>query len=216
MLKIRNWSKWQSYRSDRGQPPWIKIHREVLRNPEWVSLTDAQRGQLLAMWILAADKNGELPENPTVIKKLCYMDSEPCLKTFIECGFIECDASTTPSRRQSDQPETEKRQRRGRVEEKNPCALSRFDEFWKAYPKKKNKGQAEKAFKRINGTSLDTLLSAIESAKKSPEWTKENGQYIPYPATWLNAKGWEDEAIDIKSGAEQWLETQRRLDNAEK
>jgi len=193
MLKIRNWSKWQSYRSDRGQPPWIKIHREVLRNPEWVSLTDAQRGQLLAMWILAADKNGELPENPTVIKKLCYMDSEPCLKTFIECGFIEGDASTTPVRRQSDQPETEKRQRRGREENNQPSALSRFDEFWKAYPKKKNKGQAEKAFKRINGTSIDTLLSAIELAKKSPEWTKDNGKYIPYPATWLNAKGWEDE-----------------------
>jgi len=30
-------------------------------------------------------------------------------------------------------------------------------------------------------------------AKKSPEWTKDNGKYIPYPATWLNAKGWEDE-----------------------
>ena len=36
-------------------------------------------------------------------------------------------------------------------------------------------------------------MKALETAKKSSDWTKDNGQYIPYPATWLRAKGWEDE-----------------------
>ena len=53
-----NWDKWQTYRKDRGQPPWIKIHRRLMRNPEWVSLTDAERGQLVSMWLLAADHDG--------------------------------------------------------------------------------------------------------------------------------------------------------------
>ena len=106
-LKIHNWEKWQSYRADRGQPPWIKIHRECMRNVEWVSLTDAQRGQLVAIWLLAADHNGVIPASPLILKKLCHLDTEPNLKLFIEQGFIDGDASLTPERRQHDQPETE-------------------------------------------------------------------------------------------------------------
>ena len=106
-LRIRNWSRWQSYRADRGQPPWIKIHRCVMRNPDWVALTDAQRGQLVAIWLLAADHDGVIPASPTVLRKLCYLDSEPDLQTFVDQGFIEGDASVTPTRRQLDPPETE-------------------------------------------------------------------------------------------------------------
>jgi len=43
---------------------------------------------------------------------------------------------------------------------------------------------------------LAAMLTAIERAKKSSQWTKENGQFIPYPATWLRAKGWEDELFE--------------------
>ena len=77
--------------------------------------------------------------------------------------------------------------------------LADFDIFWKAYPKQKSKGDAERVFKRINPNKLllKTMLSSIEKAKKSDDWLKANGQYIPYPATWLNAQGWKDE---IKEG----------------
>jgi hypothetical protein len=67
-----------------------------------------------------------------------------------------------------------------------------FALFWEAYPKKKNKGHAEKAFNKLK-QPLDVLLAAIAVARSSPEWLKDGGQYIPYPATWLNARGWEDE-----------------------
>ena len=106
-IRIRNWAKWQSYRSDRGQPPWIKVHRSLMRHPEWVTLTDAQRGQLVGMWLLAADQDGVIPASPAMIRKLCYMDSEPDLQVFAELGFIELDANMTPERRQHDRPETE-------------------------------------------------------------------------------------------------------------
>lgn len=84
---------------------------------------------------------------------------------------------------------------KGKVYRKGKCSSGddRFEQFWKAYPKKKNKGQAEKAFKKLNGIDIDVLLSSIEKAKQSSEWMKDGGQFIPYPATWLNAKGWEDE-----------------------
>ena len=70
-----------------------------------------------------------------------------------------------------------------------------FDQFWKSYPKKKSKGDAEKAWKGLKPTKdlLSTIITAVERAKVSPDWTKDGGQYIPYPASWLRKKGWEDE-----------------------
>ena len=106
-LTVTNWERWQSYRADRGQPPWIKVHRTVLRNPEWTMLTDAQRGQLVQVWILAADKGGiiEVPESVnilTFIRNVCCMSSDPDLEVLEELGFISLDAKVTPTRRQGD------------------------------------------------------------------------------------------------------------------
>jgi len=77
----------------------------------------------------------------------------------------------------------------------NKSLLNAFDQFWKVYPKRKSKGQAEKAFLKINPDEqlLTKILESVEQAKKSAEWVKEKGKYIPHPATWLNAKGWLDE-----------------------
>lgn len=89
-----------------------------------------------------------------------------------------------------------------RIKELNPL----FDKFWNAYPKKKKKGDAEKAWKKIRPSEelLQQMLSAIEQQKKSHDWTKQDGQYIPYPATWLNSKQWLDEdKVDISLDAAQ-------------
>lgn len=68
--------------------------------------------------------------------------------------------------------------------------------FWKAYPKKRAKKDAEKAFLKLKPDEalLGKMLGAIERQIASPDWQKEEGQYIPYPATWLNGERWEDEA----------------------
>ena len=70
-----------------------------------------------------------------------------------------------------------------------------FAAFWTAYPKKKSKGQALSAWKKLKpDSSLQALiLKAVEAQKRSPDWQKDKGKYIPYPATWLNAMAWEDE-----------------------
>lgn len=75
-----------------------------------------------------------------------------------------------------------------------------FDQFWSVYPNKKSKGQAEKAFVKINPDEqlLATMIAKIKQAKtQDQQWLKDNGAFIPHPATWLNARGWEDE---IKPG----------------
>jgi hypothetical protein len=73
--------------------------------------------------------------------------------------------------------------------------LKRFETFWSHYPKKKSKGQAEKTWLKLKPTKklLKIITDAVDQAKTSEDWLKDNGQFIPHPSTWLNAKGWEDE-----------------------
>ena len=40
---------------------------------------------------------------------------------------------------------------------------------------------------------LGTMLAKIDQAKQTSQWMNDRGKFIPHPATWLNAKGWEDE-----------------------
>ena len=77
-----------------------------------------------------------------------------------------------------------------------------FEVWWSQYPKKKSKGNAEKAWAKINPSAelTEKIMQSLVAAVKSYDWTKEDGEYIPYPASWLNAKGWEDEYTEAKAG----------------
>lgn len=85
-----------------------------------------------------------------------------------------------------------------RREEKNKDTSldAMFEEFWTAYPKKVSKAAALKAYRKIKPSeSLQAeILAAVSRAKTSVDWSKDDGQFIPYPASWLNARRWEDEA----------------------
>lgn len=71
-----------------------------------------------------------------------------------------------------------------------------FDRFWSAYPKKKGKEDARKAWKKLNpDLELCCIMSAaLDRDKRSHAWQKKGGEFIPYPASWLRGRRWEDEA----------------------
>lgn len=70
-----------------------------------------------------------------------------------------------------------------------------FAEFWSVYPRKVAKSQALKAWKKIKpaGQLLADLIAALEKQKDSADWLKDGGRFVPFPATWLNGRRWEDE-----------------------
>lgn len=70
-----------------------------------------------------------------------------------------------------------------------------FNQFWAAYPKHIAKQSAVKAFEKLKPDEklLEAMLKAIELQKESKQWEKDGGAFIPYPATWLNQRRWEDE-----------------------
>lgn len=71
---------------------------------------------------------------------------------------------------------------------------SDFNTFWDAYPKKVGKPAAKKAFSKQKPSPdlLNAMLNALSWQKSSNEWRKDDGQYIPNPATWLNQERWTD------------------------
>ncbi len=107
----------------------------------------------------------------------------------------DCNVSVTPQNR-TEQNRTD------------TSANAGFAEFWLSYPRKKNKGDAERAFKKLkpNSELMAKILSSIATSRNSPDWQKENGQFIPYPSSWLNAKGWEDELFEINNSKPAWME----------
>jgi len=81
-----------------------------------------------------------------------------------------------------------------------------FEQFWKAYPKKVSKQKCIKWFEKNkpNEQELKIMLNQLERFKQTKDWQKENGQFIPYPDTWLRNRRWEDE-FEITNKTPKWL-----------
>lgn len=79
----------------------------------------------------------------------------------------------------------------------------RFAEFWKAYPKKVGKASCLKAWKKLKPTAElhDHIMAALEAQKRSEQWQREGGRFIPNPLTWLNQGRWDDEPTEVGTGA---------------
>ena len=87
---------------------------------------------------------------------------------------------------------------RGRKKTTQELPDADFDAFWALYPKKKSKGEAKKAWAQLKPSReiISAIMAKLPLLAASHDWTKEGGQYIPNPATWLRAEGWEDEVKD--------------------
>ena len=70
-----------------------------------------------------------------------------------------------------------------------------FEKFWELYPRKEARVKAEQAFKSLNPSEklLEIIIADIVLKRQSEAWLKDNGKYIPLPASYLRGKRWEDE-----------------------
>ena len=76
-----------------------------------------------------------------------------------------------------------------------------FEVFWQAWPKSRRtaKKAAFKSWWKAQHTCLPVdhllqkCLGTLQWQTKEEQWTKDEGKYIPMPATWLNNERWNDE-----------------------
>ncbi|MBU1567758.1 MAG: DUF4373 domain-containing protein [Proteobacteria bacterium] len=85
-------------------------------------------------------------------------------------------------------------------EAETPLVYSdRFEEFWKAYPRKKGKSKAYTYWKKYgcdNGL-FNTVMDSLSQQKKSKDWIKDGGQFVPHGSTWVFNRAWEDGDDDV-------------------
>lgn len=74
-----------------------------------------------------------------------------------------------------------------------------FESFWSTYPKKKSRADAEKAWRKLAPSPelSQRIQAAVAAQLGSEDWRKDGGKFIPYPASWLNGRRWEDEAAVV-------------------
>ena len=64
-----------------------------------------------------------------------------------------------------------------------------FKDFWKAYPRKRGKEDAEKAWKRLTAREKQKALAALPAYIADYQ---QNNISFKYPQGWLNGKRWKD------------------------
>ncbi len=84
---MRNWERFQHYR-DRN-PPWIKLHTELLDNYDFSQLSDASKLLALCITVLAARSDNKIPADPAWIMARCSIKTKPDLDALIKANFIE-------------------------------------------------------------------------------------------------------------------------------
>jgi hypothetical protein len=154
--------------------------------------------------------------------EICLVNSDRYRGTDVEEGQQEgqLGANQGPTRGQlgatTGEGEKEKKEKKGRIRTllANPDG---FAAFWSHYPKKLGKGQAEKAWNRLHPENglVEIILASVEAHRTTQQWA--DLQYIPYPATFLNDRRWEDILLSAKreSTAERlWREAQEEKRDA--
>jgi hypothetical protein len=69
-----------------------------------------------------------------------------------------------------------------------------FNEFWDVYPKKVGKEAARKSWIK-EYPKIQTVLNTLRWQIESDAWQKQDGQFIPNPATYINQGRWADEPV---------------------
>ena len=98
--------------------------------------------------------------------------------------------------------------------EKLTAQEKRFAEFWDLYPKKVGKKAAHNAWMKLKpDTELFAhIMQAVRNAKKSEQWNRESGRFIPNPSTWINQGRWDDELTPVENVQKQ-PDERRTLNN---
>ena len=119
---------------------------------------------------------------------------QPWLKTNLIRALTGTDAPPEPVQNGANEPKMHQVQTQF-----EQVVVSRFLEFWTAYPRKVGRLDALRIYKRIRpGKEMqEQILKAVHEQKASEQWQKEKGQFIPLPKTWLNRGSWTDDLHQV-------------------
>jgi hypothetical protein len=199
MLKIKNWEKFNLYNAKnpryQKKMTWFKFYgTDYINNIEIHKLSFEQKAILVELWCLGSESDGVLPENFEIAFRLHYPIEfiEKLVGELLTRGWLEENYTTA---------RIEKR-REEKIRE--DIVLNKFNEFWKTYPVSNRKVNKSGCMKLWQSQNLETIGDKIINHVKmmaDTDWKKDNGQYIPMPATYLRQERFN---ADVASKRKAW------------
>ena len=202
MYSIKNWSKYQHYK-DRN-PPWIKLHFELLTSPDWVMLDDASRVLSVAIMLIASRNDGRIdcsPNGLAYLKRVAYLNTDPDISPLVATGFLvpqadacgckQMQADVRPETETEAETEAEAEERRER--ERRACAED-FNALYQSRPSGPLMTAEGAYYQAIEAGATHEVLMA-----RWPEYCRrqeKNGLNVPHLANWLRSGGWADSTLD--------------------
>ena len=196
---------------------YVKAYYDWIEQTE--ALEDDEKGRLFVA-ILEYARSGEIPDNLgresllfPVFKSVVDRDAQKSdalahngaaggrapKANASKCKQTQANASKCKPTNNIRHKTEDEGQGQGHIPPKSPSTGDAFERFWSVYPRKIGKQSAKRAFDRVK-VPLETLVTAVERQKCSDQWTQNNGQFIPHPATWLNQGRWDDELPESGRG----------------
>lgn len=202
-LTPKRWAEFQHYKN--RSPAWIKLHRKLLDDYAYNRLPLASRALAPMLWLIASEyENGTITASTQEIAfrlRTTEKDLVDALKPLIESGFFDCDSDMLADRKRDACLEKEDIGKRREDSSTVANATRRpsdqkFDEFKKAYPKRKGanpwkpaRAQWDAALKA--GASPDQIITAVK-AGTGYDRDKIGTEYIPQAQKWLRDRRFED------------------------
>jgi len=195
---------------------WFRLYSEFSHDPKVQMLSEVNQRRLIMLFCIRCNGNVTLQDEQVAFQLRISMDEWLASKAiFIDKNFINNDNEVLNwDKRQfvSDSSAERVAKHRERMKQSSNVTVTPpeqnrtdtehniteqiymddFDMFWMTYPKKVGKEAAKKAWLKVN-PNLTVVLQALSWQKESPQWFKNNGQFIPNPSTWINQHRWEDE-----------------------
>ena len=137
--RIKGWVKFQHFKDRR--PPWIKLYRDILEDPDWHDLDGDTAKILVALWLLASEdeeQEGKLPDARRLAFRLRIPESKVNQALTKLSHWLERDdIDVISSGYQSDAPETEteteserETKKETRVQKALACPINVNPEIW--------------------------------------------------------------------------------------
>lgn len=195
--RIKGWVKFQHFKDRR--PPWIKLYRDILEDPDWHELDGDTAKILVALWLLASEddeQQGQLPDARRLAFRLRISETKVNQALTKLSHWLEQDGiNTISSGYQDDAPETEteteteietKKEKR-EIQKALPCPDSVNPATWSDFL------QVRKA-KKAPVTAA--AISGIEREARKAGWSLEKALleccargWAGFKADWVADKG---------------------------
>jgi len=173
--KIKNWDKFQHYKSGRGKsngapPPWIKLYRDLLNDKEWFALDPMAAKFLISLWMLCAETDGVLPDRETLAFRL-RIDSTTLAKCLSLCShwIIDDASSVLASCYQVASPEGEEEGDKDAASSEAHSSVALFPEIEAPEvsqpPKRTPEAELFERGKEVMGQKTGSLISQLLKSK---------------------------------------------------